>query len=143
MEISVGLFFARYKTVISAIALLIAGKVRGRGQADVLTSACWGGCSRRWASDDSRLSATQDEVGSCCVHNPLCMPLLCFLAQVSSRAAPMQVGVMAAVGPMFGITRMQSIRAGMLLAAGGEFAFVAFGESHCLHLSQASILSHC
>jgi hypothetical protein len=28
MEISVGLFFARYKTVISAIALLIAGKVR-------------------------------------------------------------------------------------------------------------------
>jgi hypothetical protein len=27
MEISVGLFFARYKTVISAIALLIAGKV--------------------------------------------------------------------------------------------------------------------
>lgn len=36
---------------------------------------------------------------------------------------------MAAVGPMFGISRMQSIRAGMLLAAGGEFAFVAFGES--------------
>ncbi len=34
---------------------------------------------------------------------------------------------MAAVGPMFGISRMQSIRAGMLLAAGGEFAFVAFG----------------
>jgi hypothetical protein len=44
------------------------------------------------------------------------------------RCAP-QVGVMAAVGPVFGITRMQSIRAGMLLAAGGEFAFVAFGES--------------
>ena len=65
-----------------------------------------------------------------------------FLAQVSSRAAHTQVGVMAAVGPMFGITRMQSIRAGMLLAAGGEFAFVAFGESHCLHLSQASILLH-
>lgn len=39
---------------------------------------------------------------------------------------------MAAVGPMFGITRMQSIRAGMLLAAGGEFAFVAFGE--CMFL---------
>ncbi len=28
MEISVGLFFARYKTVISAIALLIVGKAR-------------------------------------------------------------------------------------------------------------------
>jgi Kef-type K+ transport system membrane component KefB len=49
---------------------------------------------------------------------------------------------MAAVGPMFGITRMQSIRAGMLLAAGGEFAFVAFGESHCMHSLQALILLH-
>lgn len=49
---------------------------------------------------------------------------------------------MAAVGPMFGITRMQSIRAGMLLAAGGEFAFVAFGQSHCMHLLQALILLH-
>ena len=54
----------------------------------------------------------------------------------------MQVGVMAAVGPMFGITRMQSIRASMLLAAGGEFAFVAFGESCCMHLLQALILLH-
>lgn len=47
MEISVGLFFARYKTVISAIALLIAGKVRGWGQAAMLTTACWGDCSRQ------------------------------------------------------------------------------------------------
>ena len=34
---------------------------------------------------------------------------------------------MAAVGPAFGISRLQSTRAGLLLAAGGEFAFVAFG----------------
>ncbi len=47
MEISVGLFFARYKTVISAIALLIAGKVRGWRQADKLTTACWGDYSRQ------------------------------------------------------------------------------------------------
>ena len=67
------------------------------------------------------------------------MPLV-DLAQVLGCCA-LQVGVMAAVGPMFGITRMQSIRAGMLLAAGGEFAFVAFGESHCMHFLQVFI--HC
>ena len=54
----------------------------------------------------------------------------------------LQVGVMAAVGPLFGISRMQSIRAGMLLAAGGEFAFVAFGaplrDAHHTYLQQSS-----
>lgn len=34
---------------------------------------------------------------------------------------------MAGVGPAFGMSPMQSIRSGLLLAAGGEFAFVAFG----------------
>jgi len=65
MEISVGLFFARYKTVLAAMAILIGGKV----------------------------------------------------------------AVLAGVGPMFGMSHMQSIRSGLLLAAGGEFAFVAFGEA--------------
>ena len=32
---------------------------------------------------------------------------------------------MGAVGPLFGLSRIQSVRAGLLLAAGGEFAFVA------------------
>ena len=41
----------------------------------------------------------------------------------------MQVGVMAAVGKAFGLTILQSVRAGLLLAAGGEFAFVTFGEA--------------
>ncbi|GMH32902.1 hypothetical protein BSKO_00736 [Bryopsis sp. KO-2023] len=40
-----------------------------------------------------------------------------------------KVAVLAAVGPMFGLSQITSIRAGMLLAAGGEFAFVAFGEA--------------
>ena len=34
---------------------------------------------------------------------------------------------MAGLGPLFGISWVQSVRAGLLLAAGGEFAFVAFG----------------
>ncbi len=41
----------------------------------------------------------------------------------------LQVGVMAAVGKGFGLSLLQSVRAGLLLAAGGEFAFVTFGEA--------------
>ena len=41
----------------------------------------------------------------------------------------LQVGVMAAVGKAFGLSILQSVRAGLLLAAGGEFAFVTFGEA--------------
>ena len=37
--------------------------------------------------------------------------------------------MMAGLGPLFGISWVQSVRAGLLLAAGGEFAFVAFGEA--------------
>lgn len=40
-----------------------------------------------------------------------------------------KVAILAAVGPLFGLTQLTAIRAGMLLAAGGEFAFVAFGEA--------------
>ncbi|GFR41614.1 hypothetical protein Agub_g2339 [Astrephomene gubernaculifera] len=40
-----------------------------------------------------------------------------------------KTAVMAAVGPLFGLTRLASIRSGLLLAPGGEFAFVAFGEA--------------
>ena len=40
------------------------------------------------------------------------------------RVAP-QTAVMAGLGPLFGLTRMQAVRSGLLLAAGGEFAFVA------------------
>ena len=38
------------------------------------------------------------------------------------------MAVVAGLGPLFGMTWVQSVRAGLLLAAGGEFAFVAFGE---------------
>ncbi|BDA44544.1 probable glutathione-regulated potassium-efflux system protein KefB at C-terminar half [Coccomyxa sp. Obi] len=65
MEISVGLFFAKIRTVIAGILGLLVGKV----------------------------------------------------------------AIVGAVGPMFGLSRIQSLRAGLLLASGGEFAFVAFGEA--------------
>ena len=36
-----------------------------------------------------------------------------------------QVAVITALGPLFGLSRIQAARSGLLLAAGGEFAFVA------------------
>lgn len=46
-----------------------------------------------------------------------------------------QVAIMAGVGPGFGMSMVQSVRAGLLLASGGEFAFVAFGNLLCVSLS--------
>lgn len=40
------------------------------------------------------------------------------------------------VGRCFGLSTVAAVRAGLLLAPGGEFAFVAFGEA----VNQASIL---
>ncbi|XP_028097341.1 K(+) efflux antiporter 2, chloroplastic-like isoform X2 [Camellia sinensis] len=39
------------------------------------------------------------------------------------------VGDIAVVGRLFGISIISAIRVGLLLAPGGEFAFVAFGEA--------------
>ena len=38
----------------------------------------------------------------------------------------LQTAVMAGIGRAFGLSHLQSVRAGLLLAAGGEFAFVTF-----------------
>lgn len=40
-----------------------------------------------------------------------------------------KIAIMAAIGPFFGISRLTALRSGLLLAPGGEFAFVAFGEA--------------
>ncbi len=48
---------------------------------------------------------------------------------IPTQKVCLQVGVMAAVGKGFGLSLLQSVRAGLLLAAGGEFAFVTFGEA--------------
>ncbi|KAK9834871.1 hypothetical protein WJX81_005409 [Elliptochloris bilobata] len=77
MEISAGLFIAKLRTVLAAIAVLLIGK------------------------------------------------------------AP----VMAGLGPLFGLTRMQAVRSGLLLAAGGEFAFVAFGEAMAHGLVSKALVS--
>lgn len=46
---------------------------------------------------------------------------------------------MAAIGPIFGLSRVASARAGFLLAPGGEFAFVAFGEAVSKGIVSASL----
>ena len=40
-----------------------------------------------------------------------------------------KLAVMVAAGHAFGLSRVAALRAGLLLASGGEFAFVAFGEA--------------
>eukprot|EP00877_Chromochloris_zofingiensis_P008397 jgi/Chrzof1/3810/Cz13g09190.t1_KEA1[v5.2] len=77
MEISVPLFIAQWKNIISAIVILLVGKL----------------------------------------------------------------AVMVAAGQMFGLSRMASIRAGLLLASGGEFAFVAFGEAVSKGVLPAALIS--
>eukprot|EP00884_Botryococcus_braunii_P005201 jgi/Botrbrau1/14682/Bobra.0108s0039.1 len=51
-----------------------------------------------------------------------------------------KVGVMTAVGPIFGVSRISAARAGLLLAAGGEFAFVAFGEAQSVGILPATMV---
>ena len=76
MEISVALLFAKWKTVLAALTLLIGGKV----------------------------------------------------------------AVMVAVGQMFGLSLVQSLRSGLLLSPGGEFAFVLFGEAVARGIMGASLV---
>ena len=90
MEISVGLFFAKIRTVLAGIAGLLLGKV-----------LC--------------LPESGNALPGCCV----------VLALQGGVLPDAQVAVMTALGPLFGLSRIQALRAGLLLAAGGEFAFVA------------------
>lgn len=46
--------------------------------------------------------------------------------------------LVALVGRLFGISIISAIRVGLLLAPGGEFAFVAFGEA----VNQVSFFNH-
>lgn len=49
--------------------------------------------------------------------------------------------LVALVGRIFGISSIAAIRVGLLLAPGGEFAFVAFGEAvNQVYLSRPSTL---
>lgn len=56
----------------------------------------------------------------------------CLAALITKRPVWVaQTAVMAGLGPLFGLTRMQAARSGLLLAAGGEFAFVALCAPSC------------
>ncbi|GAX83065.1 hypothetical protein CEUSTIGMA_g10491.t1 [Chlamydomonas eustigma] len=52
-----------------------------------------------------------------------------------------KLAVMAAIGPMFGVTQVAAIRSGLLIAPGGEFAFVAFGVAVSQGVLPASVTS--
>ncbi len=52
----------------------------------------------------------------------------------------LQTAVMAGIGGAFGLSKLQSVRAGLLLAAGGEFAFVTF-QGACSTLATLLVLS--
>lgn len=54
----------------------------------------------------------------------------------------LQTAVMAAIGGVFGLSKLQSVRAGLLLAAGGEFAFVTFQGQCVLAQSLHAWLGH-
>ena len=49
----------------------------------------------------------------------------CDQGNLSKQFVHVQVAVITALGPLFGLSRIQAARSGLLLAAGGEFAFVA------------------
>jgi Kef-type K+ transport system membrane component KefB len=52
--------------------------------------------------------------------------------EIAAALALLIVGktfLVACVGRLFGLSTVAAVRAGLLLAPGGEFAFVAFGEA--------------
>lgn len=52
--------------------------------------------------------------------------------EIASALALLIVGktvLVASVGRLFGLSTIAAVRTGLLLAPGGEFAFVAFGEA--------------
>ena len=56
-------------------------------------------------------------------------------------SACVQTAVMTALGHAFGLSHLQAARAGLLLAAGGEFAFVTFGEAVQHKILPAALVS--
>ena len=54
--------------------------------------------------------------------------------------------MVGSIGRLFGLSPMAAVRAGLLLAPGGEFAFVAFGEAVnqvCLYLRISMPILQC
>ena len=106
MEISVGLFFARIKTVMAGILGLLIGKVRPTSTLSICAYTSL-----------IRLSYTKWLCIRCALNGGG--------TTISGDTFFMQVAIITALGPLFGLSRVQAARSGLLLAAGGEFAFVA------------------
>lgn len=49
-----------------------------------------------------------------------------------------KTAIMAAIGPLFGVSRLSAVRSGLYLAPGGEFAFVVLNEAVGVGLMPAS-----
>ena len=52
-----------------------------------------------------------------------------------------KTAVVAIAGPVFGLSRIASVRAGLMLAPGGEFAFVLLGEAAAKAILATAICS--
>lgn len=52
-----------------------------------------------------------------------------------------KVALMVLIGPIFGLTRLTALRSALLLAPGGEFAFVAFGEAASVNLLPTALVT--
>lgn len=114
MEISVPLFFAKIKTIVAAMAMLIVGKVAvmaAVGQAFGLTLVQ---SARRWVRRPARL-VVAGRLGqlptSACASDGLPPTATCLRLSLTC-------------GPSFALAC-----SGLLLSPGGEFAFVLFGEA--------------
>lgn len=66
------------------------------------------------------------------------------LSPILAGIAALLVGkvlLMVAIGPVFGLSRLASLRAGLYLAPGGEFAFVALGDAVAKGIVAATLSS--
>ena len=52
-----------------------------------------------------------------------------------------KTAIVAAIGPLFGLSMVTAVRSGLLLASGGEFAFVAFGEAVAAQILDPAVVA--
>ena len=134
MEISAGLLVAKWRTILAGILGLILGKVQPPLWWSIIlqciggTSAspcCWG---LHLVSPPPRPWGGGGGVVRCgCLLKPLHPST--GSRQQATDGLLLQTAILAAIAPFYGLSKVQAARAGLLLAAGGEFAFVALCAS--------------
>lgn len=140
MEISVGLFFAKWKSVLAGISMLILGKtavVAAVGGLFGLSITQVG----HWWCDDACTGASIQHL-----HNVVCGCMCAFLCDTPRACCVchnIRTRTVCHPHPLTSCPNIhapQSIRAGLLLAPGGEFAFVLLGEAMgCGLMSNAAV----